>query len=137
MRKTLIAVSLGVLLPFGLAAQEQAHGPGHGSADAAEACSHGTARVMTMPLPGDAVVAAWQRISMEMHSAMSIDFSGDPDTDFIRGMIPHHQGAIDMANVLLKHGTDDETRALANAIIRAQKEEIAMMQAWLAAREDP
>jgi uncharacterized protein (DUF305 family) len=92
--------------------------------------------VMAMPPPGDAVVAAWQRINMEMHSAMSIDFTGDPDTDFMKGMIPHHQGAIDMANVLLEHGTDAETRALATAIIRAQEEEIALMQEWLAAHAE-
>lgn len=75
------------------------------------------------------VVAAWHVINLEMHAAMSIDVTGDPDTDFMRGMIPHHQGAIDMAKVLLEHGTDADTRALANAIIRAQEEEIAIMQA--------
>jgi uncharacterized protein (DUF305 family) len=136
MRKALLSVVLGAILPFSLAAEEQAHGAGHGSADAPETCSDGTGMVMAMPPPGDAVVAAWQRINMEMHSAMSIDFTGDPDTDFMKGMIPHHQGAIDMANVLLEHGTDAETRALATAIIRAQEEEMALMQEWLAAHAE-
>ena len=60
-----------------------------------------------------------------MHAGMNIRFSNDADVDFIRGMIPHHQGAIEMAQIVLKYGKDEEIRKLANAIIREQRREIA------------
>jgi uncharacterized protein (DUF305 family) len=65
---------------------------------------------------------------------MAIEFTSDPDVDFARGMIPHHQGAIDMARVVLEHGQDPEIRALAEAIIAAQEEEIAFLRSWLEKR---
>ena len=60
--------------------------------------------------------------------------TGDADRDFLASMIPHHQGAIDMAQVVLKHGKDPKVRKLAQDIIDAQKKEIATMKAWLKAR---
>ena len=69
-----------------------------------------------------------------MHGAMMTGYSNDPDRDFARMMIPHHQGAIDMARVVLDHGSDPEVSKLAQAIIDAQEKEIALMKKWLADR---
>ena len=66
-----------------------------------------------------------------MHRGMNIQFSGAADPDFVRGMIPHHQGAIDMAKVVLEHGKDPEIRKLAEGIVAAQEAEIKLMREWL------
>jgi uncharacterized protein (DUF305 family) len=63
-----------------------------------------------------------------MHTAPQ---TGDPDRDFVTMMIPHHQGAIDMAKALLLSGKDSQMRRLAQEIITDQKSEIQLMQLWL------
>jgi uncharacterized protein (DUF305 family) len=66
-----------------------------------------------------------------MHGMMK-SMTGDPDKDFAMMMLPHHQGAIDMAKVGLECGKDPTMRALAEAIIDAQEKEIKEIKDWLA-----
>lgn len=77
--------------------------------------------------------AAYAAAAARMHADMGAELTGDADVDFARGMIPHHQGAIDMAKIELEYGKDPELRALAERIIAAQEEEIAFLEAWIAA----
>ncbi len=79
----------------------------------------------------DAVVEAYEQVTAKMHENMAIDLTGDADVDFVQGMIPHHQGAIDMAKVVLQYGKDPEIRKLAEGVIAAQEGEIAFMKEWL------
>ena len=66
----------------------------------------------------------------KMMAAMAIKPSGDVDQDFVAMMVPHHQGAIDMAQAELRYGHNEPLRRLAQEIIVTQQQEIAAM--WLA-----
>ena len=89
---------------------------------------------MGMPMPADASAAtkAFAEANARMHKDMTITFTGNADVDFIKGMLPHHQGAVDMAKIAIQYGKDPEVRKLAEAIIKAQNEEISWMTGWLA-----
>ncbi|GAB1539230.1 hypothetical protein NUACC21_18960 [Scytonema sp. NUACC21] len=72
---------------------------------------------------------ALNQAMISMDTAMSsVPMTGNPDVDFAVMMIPHHQGAIDMAKVELRYGTDSRLRRLAQEIIVTQQSEIALMQ---------
>ena len=71
----------------------------------------------------------------EMHAGMNIAYTDDADVDFARGMIPHHQAAVAMAQTQLKYGKDPVLRKMSQDIIKAQKTEIKQLQDWLRQRE--
>jgi len=73
--------------------------------------------------------AGMQRMMRDMHQAR---YSGNPDADFLAMMIPHHEGAVEMARLALIHGRDPATRTLAEDIIANQRAEIEAMKRRLA-----
>ncbi len=79
----------------------------------------------------DDAAKAFKEVMDKMHMAMQMDYVGDPDVQFVKSMIPHHQGAVDMAEVELKYGKDPQARAFAEKIIKAQKAEIEEFDVWL------
>lgn len=116
MKKTLIlaAAITGALLIQPASAQTHSHS-GHGQPKASDSPS----------------TREYKQAHMKMMRDMDIAYTGDADVDFVRGMIPHHQAAIDAAKIVLKYGKNPENQKLAKAIIEAQEREIAEMQAWL------
>lgn len=124
MSKTLSTALAGALV-FGLA----------GAAGAAEPMKmdHGAAMPATTPSPSGSATPADEAFAAAddaMMKGMEVKPSGDADRDFVAMMLPHHQGAVDMAEVEIRYGKDPELRKLAAAIIKAQAVEIAEMQAW-------
>ena len=87
--------------------------------------------------PDDPVDGAFAAINRRMHRDMAIPAGGNPDAAFAQAMIAHHQGAIDMARVILGFGSDPEIRKLAEGIIAAQQSEIAILGRWLARQPKP
>ncbi|QIG47188.1 DUF305 domain-containing protein [Nordella sp. HKS 07] len=77
----------------------------------------------------------YEKKMMAAHKKMMDDMTamkstGDPDKDFAMMMLPHHQGAIDMAEVELKYGKDPMLKKMAQEIIDAQKKEIEELKKW-------
>lgn len=92
---------------------------------------HGSHGAATPAAAETAATKAYKAANDKMHKEMGIAFSGDADVDFARGMIPHHQGAVDMAKVVLAHGKAPELRKLAEGVITEQEKEIAFLRDWL------
>jgi uncharacterized protein (DUF305 family) len=89
------------------------------------------------PKPAETPFSALiDRAHATMHRAMEeAARTGDPDHDFAALMVPHRQGAIDIAQAFLQYGKDSELRTLAQQIIAEQQYEIQLMNAWLSAHK--
>ena len=91
------------------------------------------------PAPASFVASSAKPFAGLMNDAMAImdrdmaaaPMNGEPGHDFVAMMLPHHQGAIDMAKAVLLHTSDPELRNLALGIITEQQNEINVMRAWL------
>lgn len=80
---------------------------------------------------------AYRAAMAAMHRNMDVPYTGDADRDFVAGMIPHHQGAVEMARIELRYGKDPVLRRLARDVIAAQDREIALMRRWQARNPVP
>lgn len=90
----------------------------------------------TDEVAGKTPLAAYQRAMDIMHAPMMEGIKHeDPDMAFVLGMLPHHVGATDMAEIQLKYGSDPQMRNLAERILSSQHEEIEEMRAWLTKRD--
>jgi uncharacterized protein (DUF305 family) len=108
-----------------------------------EICTKGTMEMSGMAAKPDAMtpvdeahaalMAGMDAMNSNMDKGMQ---AADIDVAFICGMLPHHQGAIDMAKAELQYGDDPWAKELAGKIIAAQEAEIAQMRDWLA-RQTP
>jgi uncharacterized protein (DUF305 family) len=130
MTRKIMLVPAAAALLFGLQATVM---PAHAEEMKHDMSKHDMGAMMAASPDGSADAgykAAMDRMHKEM---MAQKNTGNADVDFVRGMIPHHQAAIDMAKVLLEYGKDPEMRKLAKDIIAAQEKEIEEMENWLEA----
>jgi uncharacterized protein (DUF305 family) len=73
-------------------------------------------------------LAANEAVMGKMMADMAAAPTGDIDRDFVAMMVPHHQGAIDMAQIILRYGKNEQLKRLAQEIIVTQQQEIAAMR---------
>jgi uncharacterized protein (DUF305 family) len=135
--KLIAGLTAGVLGLGGAAFAQMQHGPGthHGPMQKSEkpggGAQHGTHNAGKPKGDTSPSSLAFHAINQKMHNGMDITFTGNADIDFVRGMIAHHQGAVDMAKTVIAFGKDPQIRKLAEEIVKAQESEIALMQDWL------
>ena len=128
--KTLTSTLAAAALALGLSGVAMAHE----SQDHAGHGGHDHAAMAATDKTDTRATKAFRDVDAEMHRNMDIRYSNDVDVDFVRGMIPHHKGAVGMAKVALQYSKDPEIRKLAEDIIKAQDVEIAQMESFLRKR---
>lgn len=119
-----VGAALGSV-PFAAQAQHSASMPSMSStaeAQSAPAGAEGTA--------GDATGAFKASDERMMKAMQGSAYTGNADEDFVAHMIPHHQGAVDMAEAEIKYGKDPQLKRLAQRMVKSQKQEIAFMKHW-------
>lgn len=131
----LAALGAAAILALLGATAASPHDNGHSMAGGGHGAAH-------EPTPGATAFERRMNADMlAMTEAMHAPrYTGDPDVDFLAMMIPHHQGAVDMARLVLVHGDDPLTRRLAEGIIANQRTEVAAMRgrlAMLRAKDSP
>ena len=110
----------------GIPMQSETHGT-HGTMNGVPSCTQMQSMMQHMMSEDRALMQPM----MQMHTSMtSVQLTGNADHDFVVMMIPHHQGAIAMAQIELKYGKNAKALALAKDIISAQQEEVQEMQSW-------
>lgn len=83
-----------------------------------------------MDMGGSPADNANMQAMQKMQNDMPKKGTGDADKDFAAMMIPHHQGAIDMAKVELQYGKDPTLKRMAEKIVKSQEKEIREMKSW-------
>jgi uncharacterized protein (DUF305 family) len=127
--------ALALALAGSASAQEMAHHHHHGDNPAAPAA----------PVPAAFTASSDKSFARMMSESMAImdrdmaaaPMNGEAGHDFVTMMLPHHQGAIDMAKAVLLNTRDPELRNLALGIIAEQQNEINVMRAWLERHRAP
>lgn len=118
----LIATACAVVVSAGALAQTRSQTEVQGTMEA------------TMPNAADPVsVRDLKAVHMKMMADAPKSYTGDPDVDFARSMLAHHEAGIAMARAELEHGKDGRQRQIAQKIIADQQKDIAELQAWLKA----
>lgn len=129
MRAAVIARLAGLALSLAAAAASAQEHHHHGGAELASPASSPPVFVASSAKPFAALMDdAMAVMDAGMRQA---PMNGNPDHDFVTMMMPHHQGAVDMAKAVLLSTQDPEIRNLALGIIAEQQVEIQVMQAWL------
>jgi uncharacterized protein (DUF305 family) len=136
MIRLVIFATILLLAPAAVAQEHGAHGGAAPASSLPRICLENAATQAMPAMPAHSgthpdLMAGMDRMNADMMAGAT---ATDVDVAFVCSMIPHHQGAIDMAKAELAAGDEAFPRELAEAVIAAQEKEIAQMLEWLANR---